>query len=382
MERVSAINPDRVLLGCRERGIEIPQLATDIQLSERMLEDALESGGGLTFTQLQRLARYFNRGVLFYLEPGIPKEEQLYSPQFRTLANQKPKMTPKVRALIQRAERQRDVFLGLREDLGEPAEGIFKPPTMSVTAPGPAGEAAREWLGLERRNTFVTYRKAVEVRGILVFRTNGYAGAWQIPKTDEIEGFCLFDDRCPIIVVKKQESEARQVFTLFHELAHLLLHKSSFIDDQGEMTRKSGVEYEANDFAGHLLAPDSFLDKISLNVKPSDAAGFDDWLRPQRTEWTVSGEVILRRLLDSGKIEQSEYEAYRSWKRKQTFQEESGGTRQYRHREPIHVFGDTFARTVLEALARQRITSTKASRYLDNLKLNDLRQLETYLATH
>src|SRR5689334_4453550 len=111
MERITSINADRVLWACREHGIHLSQLASNVQIAERTLEEAIgpDGGGGLTFAQIQRLARHFNRGVLFFVEPGPPGEDQLYSPQFRTLANQKPEMTPKVRALVQRVERQRDV---------------------------------------------------------------------------------------------------------------------------------------------------------------------------------------------------------------------------------------------------------------------------------
>ncbi|MGZ5052648.1 MAG: hypothetical protein ACXWF8_16665 [Methylobacter sp.] len=56
------------------------------------------------------------------------------------------------------------------------------------------------------------------------------------------------------------------------------------------------------------------------------------------------------------------------------------GNRQYRHREPKHIFGDTFVRTVLDALDARYITLAKASSYLDNLKINDLHQLERHIA--
>ena len=52
----------------------------------------------------------------------------------------------------------------------------------------------------------------------------------------------------------------------------------------------------------------------------------------------------------------------------------------YRHREPSHIFGDRFVRTVLDALNNRYITLAKASSYLDGLKINDLHQLERHYA--
>lgn len=54
--------------------------------------------------------------------------------------------------------------------------------------------------------------------------------------------------------------------------------------------------------------------------------------------------------------------------------------RTYRHREPKHVFGDPFVGVVLDALHAKQITLTKASTYLDNLKISDLHQLEAFYA--
>ena len=115
---------------------------------------------------------------------------------------------------------------------------------------------------------------------------------------------------------------------------------------------------------------------------PADwATGFDDWLAEQRKAWGVSGEVILLRLLDVGRLSRRDYDAYRAWRDQPVLvKEEVGGSRAYRHREPKHVFGDTFVRTVLDALNARHITLAKASTYLDNLKIKDVHQLERFYA--
>ena len=380
MEKITAINPERILWSMRERGMEVPQLAEDAGIARAILQRVLDDHAGLTFGQLQRLAKLFNRGVLFFMEPGEPVVDQYYSPQFRTLANQKPQLTPTVRAVIERAERQREIYLSLREDLGEPVKSEIDLPNLSEYAAGDAGEVVRQWLGLSDRNSFESYRAAVEAKGILVFRTNGYNGAWQIPKDDDIDGFCIYAPQCPIIVVKKQAAEARQTFTLFHELAHLLLHHESFIDASTDLYARTGKEKEANEFAGRLLVPTAMLAQIFAHPKPAVASDYDDWLKPYRTAWSVSSEVILRRLLDQGRLAEADYVAYRAWRQAQVTTPGEGGSRGYRYREPFHIFGSTFTRTVLDALAQRRITSTKASGYLDNLTLEDLRKLEKHLA--
>ena len=141
-----------------------------------------------------------------------------------------------------------------------------------------------------------------------------------------------------------------------------------------------GRERDANAFAGQVLVPDAFLARIDDTNRPADVAGYDTWLDRECKAWGVSGEVILRRLLDNGRLPQRQYAAYRDWRANLPVPESHSGSRAYRHREPTHIFGDTFVRTVLNALSGRHITLAKASSYLDGLKLNDLHLLERHYA--
>jgi Zn-dependent peptidase ImmA (M78 family) len=164
-----------------------------------------------------------------------------------------------------------------------------------------------------------------------------------------------------------------------HELGHILLHKMSSIDDDADLHHSSGSEREANEFAGLILVPDSFLDTISIWEKPDNADEFDEWLSSYRKRWGVSGEVILRRLLDAGRISGEEYGAYRAWRSRLKIPElDGGGSRGYRHREPKHIFGDGFVKVVLDSLTAKNITLSKASSYLDGIKVKDIHDLKGY----
>lgn len=379
MERIQDINPARIEWCCQEHGITPPELAQTLGISQTVFQNMMDGKDGLTFLQLRRVADTFERGVLFFLEPKPVDEQQMHTPQFRTLTNQKQDLDVKVKMLIERVEKQRAIYLSLREDLGE-VENLFTPPTLSADDPKQAAAIARNWLELGEKNDFDTYRTAVEDKGILVFRTNGYEGAWQIAKTSPVIGFSLYDPACPAIVVKKQAHETRQTFTLMHELGHLLMHQESFIDADADLTSHQSKESAANAFAGHILIPDSFLQNIDDPARPQAPSEYRDWLKPQSKAWGVSTEVILRRLRDNARLSEAQYVAYHNWAQNLIIADTGGGTRQYRYREPRHIFGDPFVRTVLDALNARRITLAKASTYLDNLKIKDVHQLEHYIA--
>jgi len=380
MERIQAINPDRILLCCKDYGITPEALSTEIGIAQDTMKQLLSGQGSLTLGQLQKLSNFFQRGILFFLESAKLDEIKIHSSQFRTLANQKPLLTNDVKMLIERVEKQREVYLSLREDLNFSEKQEFVSPNLQADKINEAAKIVRRWLGIGDENSFITYRKAVESRGILVFQSNGYKGKWNIEKENPIMGFSLYHEDTPIIFLKKQNSHNPLSFTLMHELGHILLHKSSSIDDESDLESHQGIEAQANAFAGLILVPDEFLKKISDASMPREIEDFDDWLSNYRRQWGVSTEVILRRLLDTKRLSPQQYNAYRNWRNKNFVPPSESGSRQHRNREPKHIFGDKFVHTVFDALNERHITLVKASSYLDNLKIKDLHSLERFYA--
>ena len=306
-ERITSINPERIEWCCNDRDITPSELADITKIAQSTFTGMMKGEVGITFKQLRKIAKHFNRGVLFFLEQGPIDAERVYTPQFRTIANQKSHISAKVKSIIERVEHQRKIFIHLREELGELER--FNPPDLPRNNPKRAASIVRKWLELTGTNDFDSYRTAVESKGILVFRSNGYAGSWQIPINDPIIGFSLYHQICPVIVVKKQTAPTRQTFTLMHELGHLLLHLRSRIDDDDDLYNVNDMhEREANTFAGSLLVPDEFLRQINDNNKPNDVAEYKSWLQDKQKIWGVSGEVILRRLMDVGRLGKTEYE--------------------------------------------------------------------------
>lgn len=381
MEYIQRINLDRINWCCRDYGITLNELADNLKISNSAIT-RLTTEQSITYNQLEKIANHFGRGVLFFLEETPIDETHFHTPQFRTLANQKPELSVKLKKLIKQVEKQRDVFLSLQEDLEEPTRSQFIAPNIPANNPIESAKIIRQWLELNDTNDFDSYRKAIEAKGILVFRTNGYNGKWQIAKESPILGFNLYNEICPVIVVKKLDYESQQCFTLMHELGHVILHKKSSIDDANDLYSHQGMEKDANAFAGNLLVPKSFLDAINDNNKPDDVTQYDDWLEVHRKKWGVSTEVILRRLLDFNRLSQIKYDEYRQWRSDTSFIQEGGGNRQFRNREPKHIFGDTFVKTVFDALNAQHISLNKASSYLDSIKIKDLHLLEKHYASH
>ena len=79
MERIQSINPSRLAWCCADRGITVDECASEVGIPEANLTKVMAGELGLTFNQLRKLADYFGRGVLFFLEPTQVDAAQVHS---------------------------------------------------------------------------------------------------------------------------------------------------------------------------------------------------------------------------------------------------------------------------------------------------------------
>ncbi len=133
MDRLGPLNYERLRWCSDDFGISPEEIGEHIHVSSGRWKAVLAGEEGLTFAQLRSMAEFFGRGVLFFLEPGAVNESQVRTPAFRGLTNDEPDLGPEVKALIERAERYRETFLAMREEIGEETNPPFMPPPLSGT---------------------------------------------------------------------------------------------------------------------------------------------------------------------------------------------------------------------------------------------------------
>ena len=126
MERIQSVNIERVKWAFREFGITPAQLAESIGVPEPTI-NRLVTGHGITFNNLKKIAYYFGRGVLFFVEQEAIEATEVYTQQFRTILNRKPYLSTKLRKFVDSIQGQREVYIALLEALEEPVVA-FSPP--------------------------------------------------------------------------------------------------------------------------------------------------------------------------------------------------------------------------------------------------------------
>lgn len=126
-------------------------------------------------------------------------------------------------------------------------------------------------------------------------------------------GFSLLKDQDIIIFTNSSSRLSREIFTLAHEIGHIILHinaNKSFIDDHITLSGKNTdeKEQEANYFAANLLMPDDeigkFLDLEIENSNQNKLSATD--IAKIMSEFNVSFDMALNRLENLGKMNASE----------------------------------------------------------------------------
>ena len=147
MQYIDFINFDRIQWCCDDARVSINELALEVSIPVEKINSKKPL---LTFNQLNKIATFFGRGALFFLSEDEVKKDHVHSLNFRTLANQKPDISIKLRKLIERVEFQRDRYLGILEDIETDKNIAFAPPA-STKDVFQVSTMVRQWLNLKEQ---------------------------------------------------------------------------------------------------------------------------------------------------------------------------------------------------------------------------------------
>jgi len=147
---------------------------------------------------------------------------------------------------------------------------------------------------------FNYFRDKFESKGIMVTQLSGIS-------TDEIRGLSIYFDTLPIIAVNNRDWERAKVFTLFHEMAHLLRRSSSLclinFDEHDDDEEKI-----CDRIAAEALLPEESFRTVSAKIQGDDDGWDDLCLMKIADRYAVSTVVVLRRLYDLKIIDRAYYQ--------------------------------------------------------------------------
>jgi Zn-dependent peptidase ImmA (M78 family) len=337
---------------------------------------AWEAGAALpSYPQLESMSDEFRIpiAVFFFPErPNVPRIEET----FRTLPDAEFARLPRrIQFLLRKAKAFQ---LGLHEltQGRNPAERLITRDvefTARMSADAVAARV-RDYLGvsLEQQSAWRNvdealkeWRQALYRVGIFVFK--------DAFREESFSGFSLYDDVFPIIYVNNSAAKTRQIFTLFHELGHLLFHTSGIdpLDDQYVERlpeRPRHIEVLCNRFAAQFLVPEKTFEAAFAGQRPDERTA-----EILAERFHVSREFIFRKFLDRDLITQEDYgRAARQWAAQR--QEGSGGNPYW---SKLAYLGRDYVALAFNQYHQNRIDETQLGEYLD-MKPKNVGTLEEY----
>lgn len=257
------VTPDVLRWARESRGWELDDAAEKLHLGVDKLAKAEQGDHLLTLRQAERAAELYERPLATLYLPQPPEEEPQEA-QFRRLTGAPAPPWPRAMQVLARKVRDRQLAAVELYDLLE-----IGPPWMTAhddmeVVGWPVPEVTRHALGitLEEQTSwrdpagYVPLRRwvdAVEDLGVLVMQDG------TLP-VELMRGFAVKDPLVPVVVLNMQDDPRARVFTLLHELAHLIRIALRLTDDDD-------TEDWCETFAGEILVPPPALEQALHEIE-------------------------------------------------------------------------------------------------------------------
>lgn len=365
------VNPT-VLVWARESiGRTVEEVASRLKESEDNVMEWEAGNKQPTIGQLRTLAVFYKRPLAALLLPAPPGEISLPH-DFRTLprGNEIP-LSPRTRLVMRQARRLQSIATELKgrydSDLATrigTAKLSDDPEIVASRVRAVLGISLQEQVSRKKdTEAMEMWKKSIENLEILVFQMS-------MP-IDEVRAFSFTDGGLPAIVINTKDALRARIFSMLHELGHILLNEGGICDtittNGDESPNKSrSIEYFCNFFAGAILIPqESLLSHHSVEGKTSSYEWPDRTLGAIANNFKVSKEVVLRRLLIAGLTNREFYQRkHHEWLLREKTKVTTKRVKRDIPRESIQRNGMPLTTMVLDSYRKERITASDVVDYL------------------
>ena len=301
-ENITGMNP-AIIKWARERsGYSLAEAAAVVKKDVAILTDWESGGSAPTYVQLEKLADKYKRPVAIFFFPEPPEEPDIAG-NLAMRSSDTPPLSPQMHILLRQAYARQISLMELSDRVNPAADLIFRSlrTTLDVSAIAFARktrayldvsvETQRGWHNT--KEALERWQDIIEEKGIFVFK--------DAFRDDTVDGFCLAHEEFPVIYLNNSRPAVRQIFSLFHELAHLLLGENG-ITRGNRIHGGEKVENFCNQFAAEFLVPDLDLDtRLTFPIYDDDAIG------TLANRYKVSRPVILLKLVNGGILTRDDY---------------------------------------------------------------------------
>ena len=287
MARINVnINPSVLQWARQEAGYNIDEVATKLSINSDRYKLWEEEGKDIPFGKLQNLANYYKRQIAVFFLPEVPAK--IKKPKdFRNLSPTDSFLSKEILLTLRRSAHLQRIANDLEGENYWSKKLVWLNKVEKLKDEAEITSQLRELIGIDidqqlkwksESEAYKNWRNAIEEKlGILVFQ-------FSMPM-EELQGFCMTDNLPYIIVTNSNHSYTGRIFTISHELAHIIRHQSGMcLVDKVEQDQKE--EWACNTFAGSFLAPTKSI------IPTDDLKEIATYSRKLK----VSREVYLRKI--------------------------------------------------------------------------------------
>lgn len=344
-----------------------------------------------TLHQLRKLAAKYQFPLAVFYLPEPPTD---FAPlrDFRRLPEEPEKtLSPQLAYHIRTAYERRELGLELFQDLDSSPQ-LFPLKFTLNDNPEAVGQAIRVFLDVDEESqrawakqnwAFDFWRRRLEERDILVFVVSGPHRGVELT---EMRGFAIAAPQLPVIVINgKDYSQGGKVFTLLHELCHILLGESAISNGASEDPGLASAERKIERFCNLVAAATLMPRDLLMSFEEVAASGRREWkdneLHAIARQIGASRDALLLRFVTVGRASWDFYLAQRRRfldEYRQRAEERSKDKGSVPIKRSIMLMswnGRGFTRLVLRSYYNKRITLNDVSSYL-GAKLKHIPKLE------
>lgn len=287
-----------------------------------------------TWNQLCDISNYLKRPTAFFFREEFPEHLNIELIEYRKLnAHPTADTSPALTLGIKNALYKREIFMDLTKEMNHPINLFSKNRKNSKNHIELAShirnilniplDEQKSWLYSNGRKDNAHYnfinhwKEEISTKlGVLIF---------EIPRIslNEMRALCIYFDEHPIILLNSADSPNARIFSIFHELTHLILGESAICD----VDKNNSKEWLCNSTAAEFLVPheDLLANPIVKNNQSKEWANNE--LIELSNEYGVSKQSLLLRLIHTHKAQQDSYNILNEeWRiQKQNNKKQSGG---------------------------------------------------------
>lgn len=327
-----------------------------------------------TVNQLEKTAKKFRIPFGYFFLDNLP-ERKSPIPHFRTNGGDTFKPSDNLLETIETLMRRQEWIEGILLDWGEEKLDFAN----SITLDTPIEETVnmiRNILNIKNNwakdmptwnNAFRFLRERTEEARIFTV-VNGVVNNNNHRKLEvnEFRGFALYNDVAPFLFINNNDAISGKIFTIIHEIVHILLGKSASFDLRALQPSDNEIELYCNRCTAEFLVPkEDLLEEFSKS-----GLDYDTLARI----FKVSSIVIARRLMDLNKITKAQFLEFYNNHIEQDYRIQKGGGGDFYKTVPNRL-SKRFFDIVAKAVRRNDILYRDAFK-ITGLKANTFDKLE------